>query len=136
MLLDCRWKTATKSNGAPVAPLSPPVALSPLKACPLGAVRQGVQGLQQENPLYSPSFPQVQSRRARLSVLHQPKYTFLILLCGADELQWLGFHYRVENGAGRTEKNTSGVSTSVHQQVWSPRLMAAKQSTALFNTLS
>lgn len=61
----------------------------------------------------------------------------IILLCVADELLWLGFHYWVEcrrpDGERKEEKEIR-VSNSVRTPIHGARLMAAKLSTALINT--
>lgn len=62
---------------------------------------------------------------------------FIILLCVADELLWLGFHYWAEcrrTDGERKEEKEMRVSNSVRQAAHGARLMAAKLSTALINT--
>lgn len=62
---------------------------------------------------------------------------FIILLCVADEVLWLGFHYWAEcrrPDGERTEEKEIRVSNSVREPIHSARLMAAKLSTALINT--
>lgn len=62
---------------------------------------------------------------------------FIILLCVADELLWLRFHYWAEcrrTDGERKEEKEMRVSNSVRQAARSARLMAEKLSTALINT--
>lgn len=132
----------------------------PERVCPLGGERDGeVQRGYRSTPWFHSSFSGLS--HAGLSVL--PHYIssaryptacrlflhtaslptlniFIILLCVADELLWLGFHYwaecrRADGGRERKEEKEIRVSNSARQPVPAARVMAAKLSAVQYASL-